>query len=403
VEDARVRALDPGRGSRWPTVSALRRFAMVTPNFHPRVCGIGDYSARLGAELHRRGHAVSFFSRNPVGSHPVATELEVHGVSGRFPLEIARAAVPAIRDWRPTDVLIQYTPQMWDAWRFGSPAMVWLAAQTRRPGVRVTLVAHELFIPWDLRPDLLLGAGSQRIQLAAMLKSVDRIFVTTDTRARSIASVCRLLGLPEPGVVRVGANALPIERRRRPTTSTGAPRIGFFSTAAANKRFDVVLDAFGRIVAEHPSAELVLIGDLGPSELPRVRTIVDAVARHPAGARIRMTGKLSLSEIASQLADLDLYLFPMDTGANTRSSTLPSALGSALPVIAVVGADTDLTLFRDGENVVFAREMSGPAFAEASLRLLRNPQLMAEIGDNARRLYEVHMTWERIADRLLAG
>src|SRR4051812_14072040 len=130
------------------------RFAFVAPNFHPRVCGVGDHTARLGDELRRRGHEVKVFSRAPVARHPEAPELPVHGVGGHFPTLIAWGIARALQDFRPTDLVLQYTSQMWDAWRFGTPAQIGLAAVARRAGVRVTLIAHELFVPWGGRPDL---------------------------------------------------------------------------------------------------------------------------------------------------------------------------------------------------------------------------------------------------------
>ena len=164
----------------------------------------------------------------------------------------------------------------------------------------------------------------------------------------------------------------------------------------------MVLDAFARIVGEIPGAELILMGDLGPPDQPNVRAILEQVARHPARAQIRLTGRLSLAEIASEMAALDLYLFAMETGANTRSSTLPSALGAGIPTVAVRGAETDLSLFHDGDNLVFADDMTGAAFAEAALRLLKDPAALARVGEGGRRLYDEHLSWERIGDRLLA-
>jgi glycosyltransferase involved in cell wall biosynthesis len=385
-------------------MAAVRRFAIAAPNFYPRVCGVGDYSARMGAELRRRGHEVALFSRRPAEPNPDVPGMDdVRGVGGQWATGIARHVAEGLAAYRPTDLLIQYTPQMWDATRFGSPAATWLAAGTRRAGARVTLIAHELVVPWLPRPDLALAAASQRVQLAALLKACDRTFVTTGTRARTFAPLCRLLGVPAPGVVRVGPGALPIERdHRRNGAATIAPRIGFFSTAALGKRYDVVLGAFARIGAEIPLAELVLIGDLGPPDHPRVRAIMDDVSRHPAKERIRLTGKRTLAQIAAEMSTLDLYLFPMETGANTRSSTLPVALGAHLPTVAVSGRETDQALFRDGENIVFAREMSAAAFAEASLKLLRDSVLLERVAAGGGTLYQTHMTWERIVDHLLA-
>jgi glycosyltransferase involved in cell wall biosynthesis len=382
-----------------------RRIAIVCPNLHPRTCGVGDHSVRLGAELRRRGYEVALFSRAPAQPHPEAPELPVYGAPGRLPILIARQIADAILAGSFTDAVIQYTAQMWDAWRFGSPAVVWLARRLRRAGLQVTLIAHELHLAWQHRPDLLAASALQRLQLGALLRTCDRALVTTETRARAVALLARLAGKPTPGVLRVGPNALPADAAR-PRGSNGAAtphaRLGVFTTAAVGKHLDVVLDAFARVAARIPAAELALIGDLGPADHPRVREVTDAVARHPARARIRLTGKLPLREVSAEIARLDVYLFPMETGANTRSGTLPVALGSGLPVVAVAGRETDAGLFRDGDNIVLAPALDGAAFAEATLRLLDDPALAARVGEGARRLYRDELCWERIADRLIA-
>jgi glycosyltransferase involved in cell wall biosynthesis len=354
--------------------------------------------------LQRRGHDVRVFSRAPVEPHPEVPTLEVGAVGNGRPMVVAQNVVEAVRDFRPTDVILQYTAQMWNAWRFGSPATIWLATRLRRAGARVTVIAHELHVPWSARPDLSLAAMLQRLQFAALLRSCDRAFVTTSTRAAAAASLCRLLHVDVPGVLRIGPNVLPLERHLAQATDgqLTSPQIGFFSTAAIGKRFDVVLDAFARIALEIPAATLVLMGDLGPPDQPRVKEVMAEIARHPAQERIRMTGRLSLAEISRQLSTLDLYLFPMETGANTRSGTLPAALGSGIPTVAVFGRETDSLLFRHDDNLVFADGMSGAAFAEASLRLLRDPALRQRVGQGGRNLYEAHLTWERAVDQLLA-
>jgi glycosyltransferase involved in cell wall biosynthesis len=381
-------------------VSPARRFAIVAPNYYPRVCGVGDHSARLGAELLRRGHEVTVFSRQPAVRHPEAPEVDARGIPGALPVIIGQRIMAAIAELRPTDVLIQYTSQMWDAWRFGTPALALLAAQAKRAGVKVTVIAHEPFVPWNRRPDLLWGAFMQRASFAALLAASHQLFVTTETRAAAVASYCRAVRAAAPAVMRIGPNALPVPKSG--ATAQGSPRIGVFSTAAVGKRFDVVLGAFARVASEFPAAELVLIGDLGPPDLATVKEISDALARHPARDRIRVTGKLPLREIAAEVAALDVYLFPMNTGANTRSGTLPVALGSGLPTVSILGAESDPGLFRDGENIVVASDLTADAFASATLRVLRDPALQARVGEGARQFYDQYVSWARITDDLLA-
>jgi len=191
--------------------SVPRRFAIVAPNLHPRICGVGDNSLRLGQEFRRRGHEVMLFSRAPAEPHPEAPELPVLGATAALPTLLAHSLVTAVERFRPTEVVLQYTSQMWDTWRFGSPATTLFLRQLRGTSARLTVVAHELAVPWRPRPDLFLAALLQRLQLAAVVRHCQRLFVTTGTRAALIEPLCRVAGAPRPQVIRIGSNALPVE------------------------------------------------------------------------------------------------------------------------------------------------------------------------------------------------
>jgi len=162
-----------------------------------------------------------------------------------------------------------------------------------------------------------------------------------------------------------------------------------------------VLDCFRIIAQQRPDARLTLLGDFASSGPARLREFEQEVAAHPARDRIRIAGKQSLSAIAQEVADLDVFLFPMESGANTRSSTLPLALGSGLPVVATRAEETD-DLFVDQENIVLADAMEGDAFAAATLRILNDKALSDRVSRGAKALYRDHLSWQRIGDRLLA-
>jgi glycosyltransferase involved in cell wall biosynthesis len=376
----------------------VRRFAFVAPNYHPRTCGVADHTMRLVQELQRRGFECAIFTRTPAQTNPVATDVTVTGFAGATPLVIAERIRRSVEAFAPTDVVLQYTPQMFGASRFGSPAAIWLAGAARRMGCRVVVLAHELFLPWSTRPDVTLGAALMHLQLAGVLRTAHRLLVTVDRRAQQISKLARAVGHRAPiGVVRVGPGALPVKR----TARRGPFRIGTFSTLGRDKRFDTLLDGFRIVHARRPDAELVILGDLGDDRDPRIRAFHEAVRQHPGAARIRTPGKQDLATIARELADVDVYLHMMQTGANTRSSTLPVALGTGLPVVAFRGVETD-DLFVDGDNLLFADRLSGDGFAAAVLRIAEDDELAARLSRGATALYESHLRWDKIADRLLA-
>jgi glycosyltransferase involved in cell wall biosynthesis len=380
------------------SIASPRRFALISPNYYPRTCGVGDFSMRLALDLQRRGMECAIFTRTPAEPNPAAPDVRVEGVSGPTPLVIADGIRRRIEAFSPTDVVLQYTPQMFGASRFGTPAPVWLAKAARRMGANVAVVAHELFLPWSKRPDVTLGAALMHLQLGAVMRLAHRLLVTVERRAEQIRWMARALRSPERvGVMRVGPGALPRPRAPQP----GRFRMGTFSTLGRDKRFEVLLDCFEQVRLRRPEAELVILGDLGDPKLAHVRAFHEAVERHPGRDRIHIRGKQELDEIAREMATLDVYLFPMMTGANTRSSTLPVALGTGLPVVAVRGVETD-ALFVDGENIVFAEQLTGDSFAAAALALAERPGLAEQISRGAVALYQSHLRWEKVADQLLA-
>ena len=378
-------------------MTTARRFAFITPNYHPLTCGVGDFSMRLAQELRRRGMETLILSHDPTARHPAGPDVPVVSAGGRTPMMIAAGLRREMDAFQPTDVVIQYTPQMLGASRFGSPATLWLAQAARRAGRNVVLVAHELFLPWRRRLDLAAGAATQRGQLALLMKLSHRVLVTMETRLAEIEPLKKLVGVHgSTGVVRIGTPALPLPR----VSQKGRLRMGVFSTLASTKRFDVVLDCFAVVHARHPHAELVLLGDLGQPSDRRVRALHESVAKHPARDRIRMPGKLDLDEVSREVAQMDVYVFPMISGANTRTSTLPLALGTGVPSLAIRGYETD-DLFVDRENILFAHELTGGSFGRAALTLVENPPLAERIAKGGRALYEAHLSWNVIADRFL--
>lgn len=372
------------------------RFVLVAPNFHPRICGVADYSVRLALELRRRGHDALILSREPAEPHPEAPEVPIAAVPGKTPRAVCRGIIDRVVTARPDRVLLQYVPWMWGASRFGSGAVPGLVRDLQARSIPVTMVAHEIFIPWSMRPDLAIAAALQRMQLAVMLRRADRSVITTTSRERDIAPLLALSGARSPATIPVGAGAVPAPR----ATDPGRQRLGMFSTLSKGKQVEVVLEAFAYIGAELPRAELVLVGDFS-QDPARLQRLLAQLAAHPHAARIRVTGKLPLARVAEEVAALDVFLFPMAAGATTRSSTLPLALGTGIPVVATRGNETDERVFRAEENMVFADALTGEALAAAALRVLREPALAARIGDGGHRLYRERFSWEKIVDRYL--
>jgi glycosyltransferase involved in cell wall biosynthesis len=374
-----------------------RAVAIVCPKYHPLTCGVGDHSMRLAEELLRRGERACVFTVGPALPHPEAPQVPVVAVGRSTPSLAAAQLFRHIRRWGATEVLLQYVPHMWNATRLGSPATPLLGAALRAAGLRVNVLAHELFLAWSARPDLAAGAATQRLQFGMLLAAADQLFVTTESRLAQVLPWARTLRREERlSLLPIGSNALPVPAHPDPKIF----RVGLFGTQGSGKLYDVVLDAFGQIASALPRSELLFIGDLGNRSDRQWQGLEEAVSAHPARDRIHVTGKLPLGEVGRAVARLSAYLFPMDTGANTRSGTLPLPLGCGVPVIAARGMETG-SLFVGDQNVVFAQALTGEAFARAALRLHREPGLAERVAAGGRRLYEEQLAWPVLVSQLM--
>ena len=350
---------------------------------------------RLAMELRRHGHEAAIYTRAPATPNPEAPSIPVIAVPGSS-MSVANGIAERILSAGHSDVIIEYTAQMWGPSRFGSAAVPLLAARLKREGLSISLAIHEPYTPWYRRPDLLVGAALLRLQFGAVLPFCDRFFVTTESRLNIVANSAAAFSPPRAlSVMRVGPNALPVRREPR-----GGHRIGLFSTLATGKRFDVALEALEEIVVSYPDAELFLIGDVGGAGDRRTEILKQRIDASPAAKSVRLTGKLGLSEIGALVSTMDVYFFTMNTGANTRSGTLPVALGSGVPVVAIRGIETD-PLFVHGENIFFAESLEGPAYARATLRLFDDSALADRIAAGGVRLYQENLAWGRITDLAL--
>jgi glycosyltransferase involved in cell wall biosynthesis len=110
-----------------------------------------------------------------------------------------------------------------------------------------------------------------------------------------------------------------------------------------------------------------------------------------------------LTKVAEEVAALNVYLFADRAGVSTRSGTLPVAFGAGVPVVAVPGPETDDQLFADGKNLIYADEFTDRGLAAAILRLLDDQPLADRVSEGGRELYDRHLSWPAIADRLLSA
>lgn len=166
-----------------------------------------------------------------------------------------------------------------------------------------------------------------------------------------------------------------------------ANRLVFTGMMGYVPNYDGVLhfldEAFPRIRAKIPDAELLVVGKNPPAHL-----------RRRSGDGVKVTG--FVQDVRPHVYSAAVYVVPLRMGGGTRLKVL-EALSAGIPVVTTpIGCEgIDVV---DGEHVLIREEPE--AFAEAVLELLSDPELAARLVRNGRRLVEEVYDWRHIGARM---
>ena len=175
------------------------------------------------------------------------------------------------------------------------------------------------------------------------------------------------------------------------------PLVISVSRLVYKKGLTYLLEAFPRILAEHPSAVLVIAGygDLR-EELER------RAAELGLAASVRFPGQLERERAARYVAAADVYVVPSIRDQRGNVDGLPNALlegmGAGRPIVAsrVAGIPD---VIGDGQHGLLTPERDPAALAAAISRLLGDRALAERLGAAARRRVLEELTWDIAAER----
>jgi phosphatidylinositol alpha-mannosyltransferase len=168
--------------------------------------------------------------------------------------------------------------------------------------------------------------------------------------------------------------------------------IGFLGRfTEPRKGFPILLDAFGRIVADRPGLRLLVAG---PGDADEALGGVPAAVRE----RIVLLGLVSDEDKARMLRSVDVYVAP-NTGGESFGIILTEAMAAGTAIAA-----SDLDAFRrvldDGRAGVLFRTGDPADLAAQLARLLADPGLRADLAARGQRAVAVY-DWPNVANQVL--
>lgn len=257
------------------------------------------------------------------------------------------------------------------------------------------VVEHATFRGLVLRELALLHEAESFAFPAAIIAVSDSVAAHVRSRSRTRSPIQVVANGVDVGKFQVVVD--PQKIRARLGLSPG-PVVGFIGSFKPWHGVDQLLDAFGIVLASHPRATLVAIGE-GP-ELPALR---DRALEAGYAANVVFPGRVPHEDIPQWLAAMDLTVAPYIPQPDFYFSPLKivESLAAGKPVVAprlgqiveLLGDGTAGTLYTPG---------SVEECAEAICSLLDDPVGRADTGDVCRRL-AAGRDWKAIVKRILAS
>lgn len=374
------------------------------------VQGGGDRQAvYLARELQEMGHDVTVYTPAfDCGCYPdVCSRLRIV-VTGRHPLA---ALMPSQRVRAFLD-MTRMAGSIGDGFDVLNPhhwPPHWAAVvAARRAGHRPALVWMCNDPPWP--PDAARGLSPRALLRrlffrydAAAVRQIDRLVVLShyakglvDATYGTDATVVRS-GV-DIEALRLGAKEDAGEIRRRHRIPSDRFLVLALGILMPHRRLEDALEAVASLLNEGRRLHLLIAGS--PEQYPEYAYSLRELARRlRITERVTFAGAVDESELKLYYHACDAFLFPNEN--QTWALAVIEAMACGKPAVVSRGAAVQEVL-EDGKTAFLVPPRDPGAIAAALRRLIDDPALAMEVGENGRRFVAASFSWRRYAESMLA-
>ena len=367
------------------------RVDIVSSTLPPKLDGIGDYTARLAAELSTRVQVrvLTGEDSEPTQIPNVSIRQAFSAAKRRSVRHLEHVVEAGAPDW----LLLQYNPYSYGRWGLNLELpMVIRSLKKRLPNMNIAVMVHEPFVPADNWKFMVMTTW-QRWQLWMLGQSADVLFFSIEPWTKRFQT-----WWPNKPVVHlpVGSN-IPFlhtsksDARAQRGIREHATVIGLFGTAHPSRMLDRVRSAAKTVLRQANDDLLLYVGPHGQEVQVALR-----------GIPVFDAGILTPEEVSRHFAAMDIYLAPFADGVSTRRTSFIAGLQHGVPTVGTTGPLTDEILLRERDQAFFLAPVSSAQEFDAQvMRLVRDAQLRSRMGAEGRRLFERAFAWNVIAEHLL--
>lgn len=172
-----------------------------------------------------------------------------------------------------------------------------------------------------------------------------------------------------------------------------SPMLLFVGRMITQKGLPYLLDAMPAVLEKHPDAKLFLVGR--GNALPGLRKKVTAMGLEKS---VIFSGYLSEEQLKETYGTCDLFVLP--SVWEVLPIAILEAMSSGKPVVCTT-AGGNRELVRDGVNGYVVPMRSPEALADRINALLADPEQMATMGRQSRKIAEEEFDWKLIAAKTI--
>ena len=369
--------------------------AIFASAFYPHFGGVEEACRHLALEYGRRGHRAHVVTTQHPSDLPAHEQTQGVDV-WRFPFEMPRArpaglarfarSFPAERR-AVADLLKRLSADIVHVQCVGPNGFyaLWAAQDTGLPLV-VTTQGERTMDAGQLYQKSLAANWT----LKRLLKQADYVTACSQQTLDDAKSFAGFSLNAKSRAVYNGIDLAEFDSQPAPYNHP-RPYILGIGRVVPQKGFDLLLDAYARLVYRLPDApDLIIAGD-GP-EREHLQTQADALG---LSERVHLVGRADRAKAVSLFHGCALFVLP--SRQEPQGIVSLEAMACAKPVVAArVGGVPEIVT--DGETGLLFSGSDAVALGNALEKMLVDPVKAAEMGRAGRARAEAQFTWARIAD-----
>ncbi len=152
--------------------------------------------------------------------------------------------------------------------------------------------------------------------------------------------------------------------------------MSYVGRLGAEKNLAMLIPTLKKVLAKHPQARLMYVGDFDYRE-----TLEELAEASGVGDRITFTGRMPREDLGVAYQASDVFVFPSTT--DTQGLAIHEAALSGLPVVLIDKHLSEVVV--DGENG-FIVPQTQVALAEKVCQLIENPELKKQFGTRSKKI-----------------